>query len=153
MAQTSDKALPHRPHTHIIFFFHTHIIFFFKALYSVPRMITQWQMQRHGCVEPTNSALVSQYCVYDAAVTETILHRHAEMHTKVCKYTQGNFPAANMHCLVLSLFYFVCFSILHTWLLHSAHHYGLFVVTGLLNGKYFEPSICGSVSLLFNTAN
>lgn len=55
-------------------------------------------------MEPTNSELVSQYWVSEVADAETILHRHAETDTKVCKYMQGNFPAANMHCLGLSYF-------------------------------------------------
>lgn len=96
-------------------------------------------------MEPTNSELLSQYWVSEAAGTETILHRHAEKHKQICKYMQANFLDANMHYLGLNFFILLFFPILHTWLLHSAHHYGLFVVTCLLNDKYFELSAVLSV--------
>lgn len=113
--------------------------------YFIPRMVIQWSMQRHRCVEPTNSEVLSQYWVSEGAGTETILLRHAEKHTQICKYMQGYFPDVNMHYLVLNFFILSAFSILHTWLLHSAHHYGLLVVTCLLNGRYFELSMILSV--------
>lgn len=91
----------HRPLTRHCGTGHTPILYSsLRPHYSAPldKGMGAWSPQSR------TSELVSQYWVSEAADAETILHRHAETHTQVCKHTQGNFPAANMHCLVLSFF-------------------------------------------------
>lgn len=101
------------------------------------------------------SELVSKHQVSGAAKPATILHlKHIEKntHTSLQTHTHqcaGKLPAVNIHCLLFSFNILSSSFLVHTWLLCSAHHYGLFIVTSVLNGKYFELSVV--VPVYFST--
>lgn len=101
------------------------------------------------------SELVSRHQVSGAAKPATILHHkrtEKNAHTTLQTHTPqcaGKLPAVNIHRLLLSFNSLSSFLLVHTRLLCSAHHYGLFIVTSLSNGKYFELSVV--VPVYFST--
>lgn len=151
MAQTSDKALPHRPHTRITLF-NAHTIFFFKAsvFYSQKG---KTMVNAKACVCGAlrfriGVSILGLWCGWrwnHLAQACRNTHMNLQIHARkspCCKYALSS-----------SLLFTFC-------LLFHSLHMAVTLSSSLWSICCHRPfrwqifwAVCGSVSLLFNTAN